>query len=261
MASRNLVYRALALRARESPRGDRILCLMTAEEGLQDVFVFGGPKSKLRSLAAPYSAGRAFVYRDPVKEYCKLGDFEVLEPFSGLRECLRKIWAAGLVAEFLQKTSGGGGEFPLVLDLSLDALRGLEALPEEKADYPILLYLWRMLGLLGLGPDTASCASCGADLEPRTAQTYSPQASGFLCPACARAESSRELGWHESGDLGISAGARRWLDRAAELPFSEALRAGLDASSLDGLKSMMFHLAKKAAEGPLATLQSGVGIL
>ncbi len=288
MQSRNLVYEALALRSRESPAGDRILCLMTAEAGIQDVFVFGGPKSKLRSLASPYTAGRAFVYFDPPRDFRKLSDFEARESFSGLRESLRKLWAAALVAEFLMKTSGGGGDFPLVLDLALETLRGLESLPEEKADYPAILFLWRMIALLGLMPDPGSCASCGAELAEGLPKRHAFAAGGFLCPDCARAEAERgsfaaeagggyASGAYASGGAGrgglaareapdsgiipISAGAARWLERAASLPFAEALGVGLDAPSLAGLKRLAFGLARRAAEAPLSTLTSGAGIL
>ncbi len=261
MAERNLVFEALALRVRESPGGSRILCLMTAEAGLLDVFVFGGPKSKLRSLAAPWSAGRAFVYHDPVKDLSKLSDFEVRDSFSGLREGLRKIWCASLIGEFLQKTSGGGGDYPLVLSLALEALSCLEALPEDRADYPTLLFLWKMLGLLGLMPDPRGCASCGADLDPAGGLLYVPSAGGFVCPACARAESGRPQGWHEHGAIPLSPGAARWLARSVEWSFAQAGRVGLDGASLEGLRSLVFHLAQKAAEGPLSSLKSGLGII
>ena len=268
--SRNIVYEALVLRARESPRGDRIVGLMTAEAGLVDVFVFGGPKSKLRSLAAPYSAGRAFVYHDPVKDLSKLSDFDVREPFSGLREDLRKIWAAGLVAELLQKTSGGGGDYPLVLGLALDSLRSLEALPSERADYPALLFIWRMLGITGLMPDPGACASCGRDLEPGSPSVHAEEAGGFLCPSCARLGAAAAAGGFRGHSEApewtgrrypLTAGALRWLQRSGEIPFVMAARTCLDAESLEGLKALVYQLARKAAEGPLASLQAGLDIL
>ncbi len=274
MPSRNLVYEALALRARESPAGDRILCLMTSETGIQDVFVFGGPKSKLRSLAAPYAAGRAFVYLDPSRDFLKLTDFEVREPFSGLRESLRKIWAAGLVAEFLIKTSGGGGDFPLVLDLSLETLRALESQPEDRIDYSVLLFLWRMIAILGLSPDYHSCASCGADFAPSWPRRYSFTLSAFLCPRCAvladahppaaSADPATSFvtppkGFSPDMDtIEISAGTARWLERAEDLSFTEALRASLDGASLASLKRLCFGLARRAAEAPLKTLEAGI---
>ena len=163
MPTRNLVYEALALHARESPGGSRILTLLTAEAGLVDVFVFGGPKSKLRSLASPYASGRAFVYLDPVKDFQKLSDFEVRDSYPALRDELERIWSAGLVAELLIKTSGGGGDYPLVLELSRACLEALDG--GGHVEGPILAFIWRLLSLIGLGPDPrharSAAPSCG----------------------------------------------------------------------------------------------------
>ncbi|HET7838685.1 MAG TPA: recombination protein O N-terminal domain-containing protein, partial [Rectinemataceae bacterium] len=148
MPSRNPVYEALVLRSRESPAGDRILTLMSSELGLVDAFVFGGPKSRLRSLASPYASGRAFVYLDPVKDFRKLSDFEVIDSFPAIREDLDRLWAAGLVAEILIKTSGGGGDYPEVFALARDTLHGLDASPPGRAAYPIVLFCWRLVYLL-----------------------------------------------------------------------------------------------------------------
>jgi len=232
---------------------------MSAEAGVFDVFVFGGPKSKLKSLASPYAAGRAFVYHDPVKDFYKLSDFEVVEPFSGLRENLKRICSAALIAELLIKTSGGGGDYPEVLGLARDALRGLESLPEERSDYPLILFLWRLVGILGLMPDPEACAHCGADMPLASARIYSHSDSGFLCSRCAEPESQAFR--DEMGIFFISAGAARWLERATSLPFAQALGVSLDARSLAGLKGLAFDLARRAAESPLSSLSTAAGIL
>jgi DNA repair protein RecO (recombination protein O) len=219
VASRNLVYSALSLRSRESPGGSRILTLMTAEAGLVDVFVFGGPKSKLRSLASPYASGRAFVYFDPVKDLYKLTDFETLESYPALREDLGRIWGAGLVAELLLRSSGGGGDFPLVLELALGCLRALDASEPGGSEKPVLVFLWRLVNLLGLGHDPEACSSCGREIRPiRTDEpiaAFSFALEGFLCPSCA-AQADRSLP--------LGTGSIRWLSRVLELDFAEADR-------------------------------------
>lgn len=269
MASRNLVYEAVVLRARESPGGDRVLSLMTAEAGLVDAFVFGGPKSRLRSLAAPYAAGRAFVYLDPVKDYRKLSDFEVRDHFPGIREDLGKLWAAGLVAELLLKTSGGGGDYAEVRELALGCLGALDrAERPETTDLALALFLWRFVALIGLGPDAGECASCGRPLS--TGATYAPATEGFLCPDCSRRAAMAASGAAPvSGEeepairgrlVTVSAGALRWLGRSEGLDFAEALRAGMDSPSLAGLKALVFDLARRAAEVPLASFTLGAGL-
>jgi DNA repair protein RecO (recombination protein O) len=246
--TRNLVYEALILRARESPGGSRILTLMTAEAGLVDVFVFGGPKSRLRSLASPYASGRAFVYLDPVKDFLKLSDFEARESWPALRDELGRLWSAGLVAELLVKTSGGGIDFPLVLELALQAFAALDACPAGGSGPPLLLFLWRYVELLGLGPDPTSCSSCGAGLRPSLGGAYSFALEGFLCPDCSsRAERILPLG----------TGALRWLTRSLDLSYEGASKLVVLPETLETLKILLFGLARMAAESPLGSLEAG----
>jgi DNA repair protein RecO (recombination protein O) len=221
---------------------------MTAETGLVDVFVFGGPKSKLRSLASPYASGRAFVYLDPVKDFQKLSDFEVRDSYPALRDDLDRLWSAGLVAELLIKTSGGGGDFPLVLNLALQCFASLDLCPAGASSPPLLLFLWRFVELLGLGPDPGSCSNCGATLRPSLGGAYSFALEAFLCPDCAaRSERSLPLG----------TGALRWLKRSLELGGDEVSRLVILPETLETLKILIFGLARSAAQSPLVSLGSG----
>jgi len=246
--TRNLVYEALCLWARESPGGSRILTLMTAEAGLVDVFVFGGPKSKLRSLAAPYASGRAFVYLDPVKDFQKLSDFEVRDSYPALRDDLDRLWSAGLVAELLIKTSGGGGDYALVLNLALQCFAALDLCPPGASEPPLLFFLWRYVELLGIGPDASSCSSCGTQLRPSLGGAYSFALEGFLCPNCAS---------HAQRILPLGTGALRWLVRSLELDGNEVARLVILPETLETLRVLIYGLARVAAESPLASLGSG----
>jgi recombinational DNA repair protein (RecF pathway) len=127
MPHRNLSYEAVVLRARESPGGDRIVTFLAADEGLVEAFAFGGPKSRLRSLASPYHAGTAWIYRDPVKNYQKLSDFAARQTFPFLRESLRRLWSASYFAEILLRTDAAGGESRAAYNLLLDGLSSLDA--------------------------------------------------------------------------------------------------------------------------------------
>jgi DNA repair protein RecO (recombination protein O) len=226
---------------------------MTAEAGLVDAFVFGGPKSRLRSLAAPYAAGRAFVYHDPVKDFLKLTDFEVRDSYPELREELGRLWSAGFVAEFLVKTSGGGGDYPQVLGLALDCLAALDSCAPGKAEALLFQFIWRFVELLGIGPDPTSCSSCGAELRPalggpELAGAYSFALEGFLCRECAS---------REARILPLGPGALRWLTRVLELGFEEAARLVVLPETLATLKALLFGIARSAAQSPLASLGPG----
>lgn len=277
MSTRNFVYESLIIRARESPGGSRVLTLMTAESGLVDVFVFGGPKSRLRSIASPYVSGRAFVYLDPVKDYRKLTDFELKDSFPALREELGRLWGAGLVAELLLKTSGGGGDYPHVYELALTCLASLDSAEADAYDQPVLLFCWRLVGLLGLGPDPSSCALCGRDLRVNTGAAFSFERDGFFCPACAGRvhepleaaevmksefpasslygsgeEPRPRIGAPSARVLRLGPAALRWLSETAYASrLDSSVELDIETAALESLKCLVYGLIKRAVDVPL----------
>ncbi len=257
MAPRTSSFDAVVLHGREGPSGIRIVTLLSPEAGLVDAFVFGGGKSKLRSLASPWNAGRAWIYRDSARELVKLTDFDETESFPGIREDLRRIWTASFAAECLMRTDSGGGEHAAGYALFIDALSALREAEGDRVDYAAVQFAWRLAALLGVKPDTRECARCGRAFAPGEALRLSSE-EGFLCAPCAEA-SGREGGLARAPELG--AGAARYLESTEALPFREALRAGVEARSLAALKLVAFELAAAACEGPLRSVQSGSGIL
>lgn len=244
MPERNQSFAALILRAKDSPSGDRIVSLLSAKEGIVDAFLFGGARSSLRSAASPFVYATAFLYVDPVKHYRKLSDLTILESFSGLRESYPRLWSASVIAELIIRTSGCGGEYAEVLDLSLRALRLLANADERLAELTLLAYLWKTLGVMGLRPDPSTCASCG---RPLSIMRYSAANEGFVCDACDGEGSPINL-WE-----------RRCLAVFAEeeleacVPLAKDSR-GQDPASIASLKSVIYYLAQKASEGTLVTL-------
>jgi recombinational DNA repair protein (RecF pathway) len=111
-----------------------------------------------------------------------------------------------------------------------------------------LLFLWRFVELLGIGPDPTSCSSCGAELRPSLCGAYSFALEGFLCPRCsAKAERILPLG----------TGALRWLTRSLALSYAEALKLVILPETLAALKVLIFGMARSTAESPLASLEPG----
>ena len=243
MPDRNQSFDALFLRAKDSPAGDRIVSMLTAEEGVLDAFVFGGARSSLRSSASPFVFAKVLIYADPVKHYRKLSDMTIIESFSRLRESYSKLWSASVISELIVKTSGCGGEYGEVLDLSLQAFRVLDGGAEEVVDMTLLSYLWKTLGIMGLQPNLDHCSLCGTILTPsdedgaaRSGMQYSATQEGFVCDAC--------------GEDGIAIGREelRCLRRFSREGIAEsaALRSG-DAA-ISSLKGIIYYLSQKAAE-------------
>ncbi len=245
-------YDALILRAKESPAGHRILSLLTAEEGLVDVFMFGGAKSSLRSSASPYVAVKAFVYFDPVRNYRKLNDLSIVESFQGIRESYEKLRSASVIAEIAIKTQGCGGEYQRLLELCLASFRSLDKASEKEVETILLGFLWKSLGIMGLQPELTRCASCGKPIRiqpgaagSNTSIHYSPSHDGFLCPACETDGITLQ-----PEDLGL-------LKTFGDFAMEDCGDLCLESPRLESIQALVYYLSQKAAEGVLLSLEAG----
>ncbi|PKL06150.1 MAG: DNA repair protein RecO [Spirochaetae bacterium HGW-Spirochaetae-9] len=256
MPDRNTSFDALFLRSKDSPSGDRIATMLSSEEGIIDAFVFGGSRSSLRSSASPFVFAKVFIYSDPVKHYRKLSDMAIIESFTGLRDSYAKLWSASLIAELIVKTSGCGGEYAEVLDLSLQALRLFDRGNDEEVEMTLLAYLWKSLAVMGLQPDLERCAHCGKALAPagsglpslRGGALYLPARDGFVCASCGEDGLSLGAGLEAGGILRLRDFSAMNLEACAKIQVQDA--------ELSSLKALIYYMAQKAAEGSLLTLST-----
>ncbi|MCL2608414.1 MAG: DNA repair protein RecO C-terminal domain-containing protein [Treponema sp.] len=163
----------------------------SGEAGLFRATVFGGPKSRLRSYASPFHSGLAWLYRNPVGDSCKLGDFDVRSWRPGLRESYARVTAADAVCETVLASHGGGGSWQSALDLAETALDGI-ARAEDRQCRPLFLrFLWQWADFLGIRPDFSRCSSCGAPLPENARLSFSTREAGMVCAACLRRDGPR----------------------------------------------------------------------
>jgi DNA repair protein RecO len=192
MATRSASFDAIILRAKEVPSGARVVTLLSADEGIVEAFVFGGGKSKLRSLASPWYFGKAWIYRDASRGLVKLTDFDAVREYPGIRADLPSIAAASFASEFMAATSALGGDWADALSLCADFLSALDEAsgrgePEATAR-ALALFAMRALELMGLSPDGDECSACAGALRRDTLHSYSRRTGGFLCARCAASE-------------------------------------------------------------------------
>ena len=233
--SRSQSHTALILRSRPSGESNREVWLLSAEAGLFRATVFGGPKSRLRSHAAPFNSGQALIYHEPVKDSRKLSDFDVRSWRPGLRELYERTVTADAAAETILASHGGGGNWEEALALAEGVLDALETAGEELCERLFAYFLWRWADILGLWPELERCASCGASGEGG-ALRYSPLEGGMLCAAC-----SGETGKMTANGGGLfpaGPGCRRWLAAISGLPPSMLHRYTLDHKSFREAQAM-----------------------
>ncbi len=244
------------MRSREIPSGGRVVSLLTAEDGVIDSFMFGGSKSKLRSLAAPWHEGRAWLYRDTQKDFIKLSDFDALIEFPSIRTNLEALSVAGFVSEFISETSALGGDGASAFSLVHDTLLALETMLSSRsgaippaAHLPVLVqFCLRALLVMGMLPDSESCCLCAGTIVPNAIHSYARSHAGFVCAGC-RAEAE-----YGESYVDIPAGAIVWLQKTLDLPFAQATRIGLAAEALAALETCTLDIVRQAADSPLKTL-------
>lgn len=263
MAQRTSSFDCVVLRSRESPSGARIITLLSDEAGLVDAFVFGGPKSRLRSLASPWHEGRAWIYRDSVKDFVTLTDFDAVREFPGIRTNLDSISAASLAGEFIMATSALGGDWMDAKTLFIDLVQTLDVLLAENparlkaiVDRTVILFCVRAIEAMGLMPDPGECSSCAGAIRYDAVQSYSRRHGGFMCSTCSGTAGLN--GIREAGLIILPAGALAWLAATGGMEFRQAARTGLGAEAQAALKASLFDLLRKSAESPLRTLESGL---
>jgi len=242
--SRNAVYSALVLRNRSSGESNSEVSLLTAEEGIIKATVFGGPKSKLRSHAAPYNSGKVWIYRDKAKEYGKLSDFDIQSWRPGLRELYERTMAAAGIAETILYTHGGGGDWGYAMKLAVSTLDALENANEELCPRLLVHFLWRWANFLGIQPHIEACAVCGDRAESGTLW-YNAREGVVLCANCTEKVTVTFSP--------INPGCRRWLTTTEQLDPALLNRYSMDNRSFNEAKALTTAIMTAALGKRLAS--------
>jgi len=253
MAERNEHYRGLFLHAKDTARGDRIVSFL-CREGLLSLFLFGGPKSSLRSAAMPFVAADIEVYRDTRRELLKLTGVNIMEIYDGVEISFSHMQAATSAAEFLLKTSAFGGEYICALESIINFLRELKKTDEQGARDLFLTFLWQALSPLGLAPDLIRCEQCGMPFAQTGALPgwLLTGAHSFVCASCG-AQKHKE-GFPLSAMLPFDDQIRHCLMALLSCTYADSLQVFAHCASRHQIASIIESLATSAAEGPLQSL-------
>jgi len=254
MAERNERHSGLFLHAHDTARGDRIVNFL-CPEGLLPLFIFGGPKSSLRSSAMPFTLAEIEAYRDARTEFVKLTGVNVLETFPGVQRSFAHVQSATGAAEFVLRTSAFGGDSSEALGMMIELLRQIDGLSESEAELALHIFLWKSLGPLGLAPDTASCERCGRAFIERGSMPgrLLRGEQSILCARCA--EERRLQGFPPSAMIVFDDEARRCLSALAAQPYADATASLAASAARDNIVAIIESLTESAAEGPLQTLR------
>lgn len=255
MGERNKVTEAIILSLLENGENNRKVCAVSPEKGIFYATLYGGGKSRLKSLVQPFYSGKMWIYEDESKKSIKLSDFDVKNAHVSFRNNLYKIWAANLASEIVLKTKCAGDDRNAFTLLSA-FLDGIDAVEENEARLGTLRFLWRYLGLLGIQPETHYCVQCAREIngnDVNYARTY----NGFICSECI--SSSSDLKLHNT--FACDGEMLSYLQALNDLTPGQVRTLKISAESVYKMKSLLFFLIEDACGFKLKSLESGLGIL
>lgn len=256
---------ALVLSTRLIGEDNRIVTFLSPERGIFDAILYGGRKSKLRSLVSPFHSGKGWFYNDETRHSMKITDFDPVSFRPSLRENLYKTCAASFASELAVKTQGASDadENQRLWILINGFLDGLDMSSDEDAHLGTLRFIWRYLSFLGMQPDASECSVCGhsfldADtvLLPKTADSmleyYDEAGKCFLCHECAAGQ---------AGLLPITQEGMHYLASLQTLTPSEVRKLPVHADTYQKLHDLLFSLVVSETGIHFRTLAAGEGIL
>jgi len=257
---RNYVTQGIIFSIKPLGENNSSVGFMTKDNGLVYATLYGGPKSKLRSLVSLWNSGTAYLYckdGNDISKNVKVTDFDVQNYHLTFRENLYKTYAASLAAELVIKTKCAGSTEKCWYLVS-GFFDGLEFASGRQCETGMVRFLWRYLDLLGIRPDSSHCILCGREFFTGNSKgdrvLYNAVENGFTCSFCAEQDKSTH-------SFILSLEAAYYLYAVSELLPAAVRSLPLSDDSLSEIKRLVFFLAEQASGTKLKTLETGTGIL
>ena len=227
--------------------------ILTPGSGISYATLYGGPKSKMKSLVSQWNSGIIWLYDNPEKKQTKISDFEVKNYHTTFTESLYKLYAASLAAELAIKTKCAGSNeqcFRLISGF----LDGMDLCNEDQSRVGLIRFLWRYLELLGIQPSAHCCGQCGKSfLEQKfvseSLSYYNSNDNSFICTDCGK------------GQFPIKTSALQYLSAVSVLPPSQVRKLQIDKEGYNQIRDIVFFLIENSVEQRLNTIETGLGIL
>lgn len=174
---------ALVLRERKLDEQDRLLTLLSAEQGIITAYAKGAGRMKGSMAGATELLCYSHFVLFRNRERCFADRAEANTLFFGIRGNLEKLtlatYFAQLCCELIPENEPAAEE----LRLMLNTLYYLEQGKLPPLQLKAILEL-RLLTLTGYMPDLIACRECGG-LPEDGAVLFDPMGGGICCPACA----------------------------------------------------------------------------
>jgi DNA repair protein RecO (recombination protein O) len=174
---------AIVIRSRDFDEADKILVLLTREEGKVQAVARGArrPRSRYSAAAQLFTQVNAGLFHG--RNLDTLSQIEIVESFRNLREDLVRMAYGSYVCELMDemiKEKQRHESTYLLLLTTLHLLNALELEPESI----LRAYELKLLSMLGFRPSFETCVVCGNTPSATPVVRFAPALGGVLCPTC-----------------------------------------------------------------------------
>lgn len=168
---------------------DKILTVITAEQGKIQVFCKGAQKSKSALLASmEFLAFSDFVLYEGSNDMYKMSSAEIIEVFYNLRIDIEKLSYATTMSQIMNDVCLEGELCYKKVQLFLNTLYVLSE-TDKSLDFVYSVFQIRLLALLGFVPRLGACVSCGVNASDiNYNKSFSIKDNGIKCELCSRVD-------------------------------------------------------------------------
>lgn len=167
---------------------DKILTVITADQGKIQVFCKGAQKIKNSILASTeFLAFSEFVLYEGSNDMYKMSSAEVIEVFYNLRIDIEKLVYATTMSQIMNDVCLEEELCAKKLQLFLNALYILSE-TNKNLDFVYSVFCVRLLALLGYIPRLGACVVCGENATQIGEKSFSIKDNGIKCAVCSRVD-------------------------------------------------------------------------
>lgn len=209
-----LETKALLLRSVDYRDSDRIVTLLTPEQGTFGAIARGARKSRKRFGGAlqPFQELNVSYTASKSGGLNTLREAKIARPFMALMGSLPAIELGGRMMEFLRSVTADAEPEPMAYAVVCEALEALgETRVQSQSSAFELAFFTRIATLLGVAPQLEHCAETGIECPDHAPALFDPRRGSIV---------SRQAG---GGPLLLSAEARNFLRRSCEAGWLDAL--------------------------------------
>lgn len=200
----DLTTRAILLRAHPFSESSRVLRFYTRELGLVGVMARGVRKgaSKGQGGAGTFGEGVAVISYRENRDLQFLREFAPSRAHLALARDLRRLAGASVAAELVLRHARQEPDPKLFDSLSAGLGRLGKAVPQAVFG-EVLALGWRLVQVLGFGPELTACTACGSALDEGEMGRFDLEAGGIRGSDCPAEKGSRRIGPVARAQLGV----------------------------------------------------------